>query len=344
MEYLEIWNEIVEWSKNNRSALEDGVQSEWEDYFADSEFFGYSKKRGEIDNKRSIILGSTKRVIPDIIIRKDNKDLFVIELKQLCKSFEEKFREQLFSYLKQLELNIGILVCQNIYVYVFKGNGDYSYIKIPFVKDSQDGAKFVELFSRANFDKEKIEDFIESKTNKDKNIKEIKECINSEYIIDLIKKDLSHGYADDEIDEALKGFDISVTKKDNPAIVPSNFGGYAVKNTKGSRSGKNKKKIMRLVHGLKISGQLTDDMLIGFQNKDYSKKNLGLQYKLLTVDPNEVFDKMGHSRYYPKDTIDINGTTYYICSQWWDYAKPYRDAFAEKHGIDLEDTKYDNYF
>lgn len=358
MGYLETWNDIVEWSERKGGALENEIQSEWEEYFADSEYFGYSKKKNEVDNKRSIKLGSVNKLIPDIVIRKDNKDLFVVELKPLYKLPEEGFRKQLFCYLKQLELNIGILVCKNICVYSYKGNDDYSCIKIPFEKNSQDGVKFVELFSRCNFDKEKIEDFIASKINKDKKIKEMQELINNEYLIDLIKKDLSSGCTENEIEEVLNDFSISVTEKIKRETFPQMIDGYngMIKSQKEQKhknyaegyffkgGSRNKLMAQRLLYALREENKITDEMLSAFQDRNASKHLFHFNYKLLTDDPGEIQDDWGRCRYYPNNPIVINGTKYWICSQWSHPTKIYRDNFAKTQGIDLEDTKYDNYF
>lgn len=339
------WNEMVEWCEKNRFVPEEKVQFEWESFFADSDFFGYSKRNGEIDNKRSITLGSKDRVIPDIIIRKDNKDLFVVELKQLCKPLDEKFRKQLFSYLKQLELNIGILICQSVYIYYFKGDCEYSYVNVPFKKDSQDGARIVELFSKDNYDREKIKDFIVSKTKKDKNINEIKELINNEYIIDLIKKDLQKGYDNDEIEEALNAFSIIAEKKTK---MPPIIGGILVRDPRLPRpprddDSNNKLKALRLLYGLREEKKITDEMLRLFQDRDASNQIFRLNYKLLESNENNLW-QANQYRFYPNDPIIINGTKYWICSQWAPFTKPDRDAFAKKYGIDLESNKYDNCF
>lgn len=345
------WNEIVEWCTDNLEASENTIQSGWEMLFADSDIFGYSFIKKEIDNQRSIRLGSKDRVIPDIIIKGDDKDLFVVELKQLSLFFDNKMKDQLFSYLKQLELNIGVLVCHDIYVYIFYGNGNSAFVKIPLEKDNKDGAKFVELFSKGNFDKEKVKEFIEGKTKKDKNIKEMQELITTEYVIDLIKNDLSKGYNQDEIEEALDNFNITINKKVKMLPNVSNYTYTKWQRTKNfsasvsaRKDNKNKLKALRLIYGLREEGKISDEMLRLFQDKPSSQQYLGISFKFLTDDHNEIRDRCGHYRYYPDDPIVINGNRYWICSQWWDFAKPYRDKFAENHGIDLEDTKYDHCF
>lgn len=75
------WNRIVEIYNASISAKEDTVHSLWERIFV--ELFGYSSLNGEIESQRKIQIGSTERIIPDIIIKDSNNDLFVVELNNI---------------------------------------------------------------------------------------------------------------------------------------------------------------------------------------------------------------------------------------------------------------------
>lgn len=76
------WNKIVDLYNKYQFKSENEIQNLWEQLFADAELFGYSKIYGEINAHRSIQIGSSGRVIPDIIIKNGEKDLFIVELKQ----------------------------------------------------------------------------------------------------------------------------------------------------------------------------------------------------------------------------------------------------------------------
>ena len=155
MNYREIWNEIVGEYNKNRNAKEEIIQNSWELLL--KFLFGYSKE--DIDAQRSIKMGATERGEPDIIVRKDGKDAFVIELKRHTL---HDGREQLFSYLNQLKMNIGIVVCDALYLYDydFTKKDIYRELEIPFERGNPDGEAFTELFSRENFDAEKDAKFI----------------------------------------------------------------------------------------------------------------------------------------------------------------------------------------
>ena len=71
------WNKIVDFYNKYRLKPENEIQNLWEQLFADAELFGYSKMYGEIEPHRSIQIGSSGRVIPDIIIKNGEKDLYL---------------------------------------------------------------------------------------------------------------------------------------------------------------------------------------------------------------------------------------------------------------------------
>lgn len=212
MTYSEDWNYIVSKYNELYNSQENSVQREWEDYFL--EIFGYSRRQSEIDSQRSIHIGSRERVIPDIIINTNGQDLFDIELKQYHLSFSKEMENQLISYLKLLRISVGILVCQKIYVYVYNLTSDkVKKIEIPFIKDNSDGIKFVQLFQKENFSKECIEEFIDSKSNFDKNIARIKNELTSENVLELVKLYFQDKYSTEEIDLALKDVSIEIKAK-----------------------------------------------------------------------------------------------------------------------------------
>ena len=102
------WNKIVDLYNKYKFKSEEEIQRLWEQLFADAELFGYSKICDEIEAHRTIQIGSCNRVIPDIIIKKDDKELFIVELKQFSLDCGDK---QLLSYLKLLQqVKIGILI------------------------------------------------------------------------------------------------------------------------------------------------------------------------------------------------------------------------------------------
>lgn len=207
----EKWNVLVKEFNAYKSAKEDVVQRLWENIF--SEVFGYSRLKGEIVSHRSMQIGSTNRVVPDIIITDKDlcKDIFLIELKQPLYVFEQKYKWQLFSYMKLFDVNVGVVICNEIRLFVFDASESEISMRIPFEYDNENGCKFVELFTRGNFDEENIRQFIEEDIAKrsqidekniliDKIVKDILSCPFEE----MVKKYYSSVYANEDIESALK--------------------------------------------------------------------------------------------------------------------------------------------
>lgn len=152
------WNFIVNAVNNGMSYPETYVQKKWVDIL--HEILGYSKLFGEIKEQEKIFIGSHERTIPDILITQNGKSLFVVELKCYNMPKQDKYVEQLKSYMKLLDLEIGVLVCNKLYIFCKDTNGEYPYIEIPFEKDNKNGEWFVESFSKKNFNTDFIKDFI----------------------------------------------------------------------------------------------------------------------------------------------------------------------------------------
>jgi hypothetical protein len=209
MDSTKIWNTIVQHYKDNFGAKEDILQKSWELFF--SELFHYSKIFGEIDAQRSITIGSHQRTVPDIIIKNNSKDLFNVELKQYSLPFTIDMEKQLKSYMDLLHITIGILICQNIYLYVYDfSKGISKKAEIKFTENNPDGIKFVELLQNGQFSEQKIEEFIDRKNAYFQNISKIRENLTKENIISILKKHFSENYTAKEIEEAFSNFQIAV--------------------------------------------------------------------------------------------------------------------------------------
>ncbi len=217
----EKWNKIVALHKQYLNSPESKVQNVWESVFV--EILGYSRLEGEVERHRNIQLGSTERVIPDIIVKNNEKDLFIVELKQHNIPFQMIMEAQLFSYLKQLRNDIGILVCDKLYIYSFDyAKRDDAQLKwqISFTENNPDGIEFVEKFGKGSFNARKIKTLVLDKNRFNINVEKIIEKMNPIMISKLLKENLQNNFSDAEIEEALKQLSIIVTRKGRPIIAP----------------------------------------------------------------------------------------------------------------------------
>lgn len=208
MPYTTFWNKIVSQFNKNLNSKEEIVQTSWELLF--STIFNYSDS--DIDSQRSVKMGvMTKRA--DIVIKNDTEDLFVVELKRHTL---HDGQAQLFSYLNQLKIDLGILVCDNLYIYDYDFTAkedSYSVLEIPFTQDNPNGSRFVELFSKDNFDKQKIKDFIKESNQKKNSETEIKNELSVNLITELLKNHFSEKYPAVDVEKILTDYNISINLK-----------------------------------------------------------------------------------------------------------------------------------
>ncbi|MBP5375848.1 MAG: hypothetical protein J6Y38_05900 [Bacteroidaceae bacterium] len=121
--------------------------------------------KGEICHKPNIPIGNSKFIQPDILIKSDNEEQFVIEVKRPVHTQTERERVQLESYMRQLKLDVGIYIGEHIEVFYDKPKSKdaVSVMRIPLEIDNKLGARFVEKFFRDNFSRDAIVDFCEER-------------------------------------------------------------------------------------------------------------------------------------------------------------------------------------
>lgn len=215
MTNLEAWNKIVTQYNKNLNCKEEMVQSAWELLF--STVFNFADS--DIIPQFPVQMGVATKYA-DILIRNGREDLFVVELKKHALS-QHDGQAQLFSYLKQLNNEIGILVCDKLYIYDFdytKKDKNYSFVEIDFTPNNPDGEKFIELFMSNSFDKQKIKDFIKNKNQSNNNLDLIRKDLSSEAVLQILKTHFSQTYPVEDVEKALAKYRIEICLKS--AVVP----------------------------------------------------------------------------------------------------------------------------
>lgn len=225
------WKEICYIMKINKASSEDLFQSEIVNIF---EKLGWSRFNEEIEEKRKISIGSANSLKPDIIVKNNTNDLFVVELKKPTARYTERNDSQLFSYLRQLKLNIGLLINDRIHVFYEDGNCKVpvEIMNIEFNENAEDGLKFIELFSRQTYNQEFLLNFCK---NQLKSLDAVDYLTSDEFkskIVEFIREDTGKQFSNDIIDIALKNFEINITntiditdsvKSDNQIIEKSDL-------------------------------------------------------------------------------------------------------------------------
>lgn len=121
--------------------------------------------KGEICHKPNIPIGNSKFIQPDILIKSDNEEQFVIEVKRPVHTQTERERVQLESYMRQLKLDVGIYIGEHIEVFYDKPKSKdaVSVMRIPLEIGNKLGARFAEKFFRDNFSRDAIVEFCEER-------------------------------------------------------------------------------------------------------------------------------------------------------------------------------------
>jgi len=221
MDYGDIWNALCFRINNkNQNASERDFQIIAETFF---EKLGWSQYRHEIITQKTIPIGSTNTVKPDIIIESNGKKLFVVELKKPNISISERNVEQLFSYMRLLRLNIGILLGETLQVYYELPDVNKSPMKIneiSYTSDSIDGINLVKLLSKNEYAHEKLNRYCEDNIAKIKCHKISNEYIDllcselgQDIIINMMKEKLSTEYSNEIITSIIDEISIRISRK-----------------------------------------------------------------------------------------------------------------------------------
>lgn len=220
----EKWNEICFLLSDNIRT--DISESDFEQNVVQAlRVLDWKEYSGDIEIRPSFQVGAANRITPDFVIKdSDNRKLFVIEIKQPNIPLNSRFQQQLFSYMRQLKLEYGILIGQGIQIFY---DGDLAKQEDPilletikFTKDNEKGLKFVEIFAKENFNQESLRNFTLNglkKLNRREEHKELtKKLLDENYqakISELIKQDFLDEYDGELIASVLENLTVGIRAK-----------------------------------------------------------------------------------------------------------------------------------
>lgn len=220
----EKWNEICFLLSDNIRT--DISESDFEQNVVQAlRVLDWKEYSGDIEIRPSFQVGAANKITPDFVIKNsDNRKLFVIEIKQPNIPLNSRFQQQLFSYMRQLKLEYGILIGQGIQIFY---DGDLAKQEDPilletikFTKDNEKGLKFVEIFAKENFNQESLRNFTLNglkKLNRREEHKELtKKLLDENYqakISELIKQDFLDEYDGELIESVLKNLTVEIRAK-----------------------------------------------------------------------------------------------------------------------------------
>lgn len=223
---LEKWNQFVYdlCEAKKKDVEEDSYHSLIETQL---QLLGWAKYKSEICHKPNIPIGNNKFIQPDILIKNEVEDLFVIEVKRPVHTMTEREQIQLESYMRQLKLDVGIYIGEHIEVFYDKPKSKHAVpvLQIPLEINNKLGTKFVEQFSKESFGKETIIDFCEERIKemeRQANLNTIKENLIADaqkHITESLKPYLIEKYAEaiaeEEISKMLLTLRFTATEDTN---------------------------------------------------------------------------------------------------------------------------------
>jgi hypothetical protein len=293
---------------------------------------GWKQFSGDFDIRPSYQIGAANRITPDFVIKTaENTKLFVIEIKQPSIPLTSNFQQQLFSYMRQLKLEYGILIGQGIQIF-YDGNlaeqEDPVLLEmIHFEKNSQKGEKFVEIFSKENFNPELLQEFTLNalkKINHKEELKKLKNQLLSESyrikIFDILKTQLLNDFDEKIIDKVFNELEFNIEDKIKIAPIEN----YETRKTINHLTadifnttiGKLPigKYVQKTFSELVASRLVDRNEIERLQRADYSKTTFGIQFPFLAKENSPYYERI---RYW-KNTYIINGEMYFVCSQWYE--------------------------
>jgi len=224
---------IEEWNKFVYDLIEAKKKNVEEDKYhalieTQLQLLGWAKYKGEICHKPNIPIGNREHIQPDILIKKDDEDQFVLEVKRPVHTQTERERLQLESYMRQLKVEVGIYVGESIEIFYDgpKEKSAVSIMQVPLELDNKLGAKFVEKFSKTNFSRDAIMSFCEERIKEMQhleNLNKIKENLILDpqgQITESLKNSLVEKYngvfSEDDIKAMLATICFSASSIDSP--------------------------------------------------------------------------------------------------------------------------------
>ena len=190
------------------------------------QLLGWAKYRGEICHKPNIPIGNNSFIQPDILIKSDGEELFVVEVKRPVHAISQREKQQLESYMRQRKIRFGIYIGEHIEVFYDKPESAdaVSVSTIPLELDNQDGAHFVELFGKETFSSDALSEFCEKQIAEQQKKQKLSEAklrlienateIVAEKLKEYLKEEYKESFSDAEIDEIILGLNISVHPKE----------------------------------------------------------------------------------------------------------------------------------
>ena len=334
---------------------------------AQLQLLGWMRYKNEICHKPNLSIGNNGHIQPDILIQKDDKTQFVIEVKRPLHTQIAKDRDQLVSYMRQLKLKTGIYIGEHIEIFYDQPDNEnaVSVLTIPLELDNKRGARFVELFSKDRFSKASIVQFCEDRIKemhhqeslnkiKDNLITDAQEQISEAMKMYLMEK-YGNTFSESDIMGMLASLNFTATPKDGHLPVANITSLSPIQKKDANdikpKQGYDKTKYSinggaflgkrRFVHQLvKLYVEQHPSATFAELEQVFKSKLQGSYGVIRTVD--YIREKgVEEYRYLMKSNEVLHssdGMTFAVCSQWGKGNTPRMVELAKKQGYNITTT------
>lgn len=222
MEKYNLICSLVELSKAVKSS-----EAEYEKHLKNvMEGLGWSEEKGNISFQEKIPVGTNSSLIPDAILSHNEENVVVIDFKKPTDSLGESYKTQITSYMKQLKLDYGILIGENIQLYYDNPNDEKNdpilIFESPFVKNYEETKRLVDLLKHDSFSVESLKQFCEEKIKEKEEDEEVQNVVRQleedgeNLVSELLKRDLKQNTMSDRmIEKVLENIVINIQSKKN---------------------------------------------------------------------------------------------------------------------------------
>lgn len=341
---MELWNYVCKTvrSYQGKNIPESKIEELWMTVFME---LGWSKIKGELIAQIEVPIGANNKLIPDILLRINNENVLVVELKRANQEFRDKHSNQLISYMLQMRVDVGILIGNKLQIYYdnpTNKNNPQNLFSIDFIENNLVGIKLFELLIRSDFTQESLHKYCNELLEEHDNIEKAKiiadNLASNNEIINDFKELLKNKYGQSIAKHLLDYINIEIFKKNSykedrhvktGKVVPPNV-----------QDEKIGAKAKRLFGSYIANENFSLIEISSLSDAKYSKLNFGAGYPILKEikdgDSESIrFDRYGRARYW-KEVFQGYGRQFYITSQWYETQSSYLESYFNRLNIRSE--------
>ena len=190
-----------------------------------------------MESKPILPEGNSKSLVPDIVLKKNGERVLAVEVKEPNNHLKARQEIQLFSYMRQLELRVGLYIGEKWQLY-YNAPDDkenpHPVLTATLTPDLEDGTRFCELLTYENFSLESLESFCSKQLHRQRYRNSLHEALSllneddkgTTLLFDLLRrkfmeKEVFEDILDDELQLVKLSYEFGKVTKLKPTKVKS---------------------------------------------------------------------------------------------------------------------------